>query len=115
MATEHPLNSLQTIPEPPVTISEAARQEWLALIEPVVHVERTRPVDLRSFELLCEIMADIRGLEATLRKEGYSVKSSGGPKPNPCIRTLENARRQALSLLAKFGILPDGDKVWNRH
>jgi phage terminase small subunit len=115
MTSEHPLNSLQSIPEPPKTISEAARQEWMALIEPVVHVERTRPVDLRSFELLCEILADIRGLEAAIRKEGYSVESSGGLKPHPGLRGLENARRQTVSLLAKFGILPDGSKVWNRH
>ena len=115
MTSEHPLNSLQIVPEPPVTLSEAARLEWLALIEPVVHVERARPVDSRAFELLCEVLADIRGLEAAIRKEGYTVTSSGGPKPNPSVRTLENARRQAVSLLGKFGLMPDGSKVWNLH
>ena len=115
MTKEHPLNSLQTYPDAPATISEAGRQEWQALIKPVVLVKHTREVDLRSFELLCELLADIRGLEAAIHADGYCVESSGGPKANPALRSLESARRQAVSLLARFGILPDGSTVYNRH
>lgn len=115
MIEKHPLNSLQDIPAPPETISEAARQEWLALIASVVLVERTRRVDLRSFDSMCEILADCRSLEAAaIHKEGYCVESGGGPKPHPALRSLESARRQAVSLLARFGILPDGSQVYNR-
>ena len=45
MTKEHPLNSLQTYPDAPATISEAGRQEWQALIKPVVLVKHTREVD----------------------------------------------------------------------
>ncbi len=100
----HPGYRLPESPEPPDTLSQGARAEWQAIL-PVIYELRTgRGADLRLLELLCELLADIRSLEAKIRLEGYTVTSSGGPKPHPALRSLESARRQAQNLLDKFGL-----------
>lgn len=70
-----------------------------------------RPTDLRALELLCEILSDTRKIEETIKAEGYTVASSGGPKPHPTLRSLETQRRQAQNLMEKFDLLPDDCKV----
>jgi P27 family predicted phage terminase small subunit len=111
MVTEHPANSLQAIPSAPDTLSEGARLEWQQLAPVIFALKTARPADLRALELLCEILADIRAIEETVRSEGYTVISSGGPKPHPALRTLDSNRRQAQALMDKFRLLPNGRQV----
>jgi len=107
---EHPGYRLSEPPPPPTTASEGAKQEWEDIV-PIIYQLRTgRPADLRLIELACEMLADVRGLEAVIRKEGYTVTSSGGPKPHPALRSLEIARRQAQQLLDKFGLAGSGGR-----
>lgn len=93
--------------EPPDTLSERGRQEWRSLA-PALHVLGTgRPADLRLFELLCELLADIRSMEETLRAEGHTTRAgSGGDKAHPLLNSLAAARRHAHSLLQQFGMAP---------
>ena len=102
--SKHPGYRLSELPPPPDTLSQGARAEWVAVLPVIFELRTGRPADLRLLELLCEILADTRGLEAAVRQEGFSVESSGGLKPNPSLRSLENARRQAQHLLDRFGL-----------
>jgi phage terminase small subunit len=93
MTPDHPGNQLKAIPPAADTLSEGARQEWQTLAPIIFQLKTGRPADLRILELLCEILADIRSIEAAVRSEGYTVTSSGGPKPHPALRSLESNRR----------------------
>ena len=104
--SNHPAYRLESVPEPPDTLSEGAKQEWKAIAPVIFELRTARPADLSTLGLLCEILADIRALETTVRSEGYTVTSSGGPKPHPGLRALETARHQAQNLLDKFGLVP---------
>ena len=107
----HPGNSLKSSPQAPDSLSVGARSEWETLAPIIFKLGTGRPADLRSLELLSEILADIRGLEEIVRSAGYTVTSSGGPKPHPGLRSLETARRQAQNLMEKFNLLPKGRRI----
>ena len=111
----HPGNSLKQIPPAPDTLSIGARQEWKALAPDIFRLKTGRPADERALELLCEILSDIRCMEATIRSEGYTVTSSGGPKAHPVLRNLEAQRRQAQQLLLLFDLLPSGRQIWDNY
>jgi len=104
--SNHPGYRLSEPASPPDTLSQGAKQEWEAILPIIYEIRTGRPADLRLLEMLCEILADIRALEETIRLEGYTVTSSGGPKPHPGLRSLESARRQGQNLLDKFGLVP---------
>ena len=109
MTTNHPLFRLETIPEPPAELSEAARAEWLVLLPVIVELGTARPADLRVLSLLCELLADIAGMETSIREQGYCIQAgSGGMKANPVLRALDAARRQAEQLLRQFELAPTG-------
>jgi len=105
--SNHVAFRLDHVPEPPDTLSEGGRQEWRSLA-PTLHVLGTaRPADLRLFELLCELLSDIRSMEETLRAQGHTTRAgSGGEKANPLLASLQAARRHAHSLLQQFGLSP---------
>jgi len=108
----HVGNSLQTVPLPPDSLSEGARREWTTIAPVIFELHTGRPADLRTLELLCEILADIRSLEGAIRADGYTIQGgSGGAKANPALRNLEASRRQAQMLLDRFGLMPDGRKI----
>ena len=108
----HPAYQLSEIPEPPDSVSNGARIEWLALAKTVFELQTARPADLRTFELMCELLADINSLQETIRSEGYTVEAgSGGRKGHPGLASLEKARRQAQSLLDQFGLVPGGRTI----
>jgi P27 family predicted phage terminase small subunit len=105
----HPHFRLETVPEPPDTLSEAANAEWRELLPTIVQLGTARPADLRLLALLCELLADIAGMEASIRDQGYTIQAgSGGLKANPVLRALDAARRQAESLLRHFELAPAG-------
>lgn len=103
----HPAYRLASIPEPPDTMSAGAAQEWRTLAKQIYQLRTARPADLRLLELLCEILADISALQETIRKDGYTTEAgSGGVKGHPGLASLEKARRQAHTLLDRFGLVP---------
>ena len=109
----HPGNKLKNIPPPPDSLSAGARREWESLAPIIFQLQTGRPADSHALELLCEILTDIRALQETVRAEGFTVDSSGGPKPHPGLRNLESARRHAQQLLEKFDLTPNRNKVWD--
>ena len=103
----HPYFRMQAVPEPPAELSEAARAEWLNLLPTIVALGTARPADLRVLSLLCELLADISGMQDSIRENGYVVQAgSGGKKANPVLRALDASRRQAEQLLRHFELVP---------
>jgi P27 family predicted phage terminase small subunit len=108
--TDHPAYLLATIPAPPDALSAAARQEWKAVLPLVFELRTARPADLPLLEMLCELKADVRCLEETVRTEGYTTEAgSGGRKAHPGLQNLAAARRQVQNILTKFGLAPGCD------
>ena len=92
---------------PPDTLSEGANKEWKVLAPIIFQIQTATPADLPSLEMLCEIRADIRSLEETIKSEGYTIEAgSGGRKSHPGLQSLAAARRQSQNLLDKFGLVP---------
>ncbi len=102
-----PAYRLTCVPLPPNTLSEDAREDWKLLATQIYQLRTARPVDLRLLEMLCEISADIRALQKTIRIDGYTIEAgSGGRKGHPALASLEKARRHAQNLLDLFGLTP---------
>ena len=105
--TNHPAYRLESIPEPPAALSECGKQEWNAIVPVIYELQTARPADLRTLELLCEILADINTLQETVRKDGILIGTgTDSYKTHPAQKSLEVARRQAQNLLDGFGLVP---------
>jgi len=105
--TNHPAYRLESIPEPPDTLSVGAEQEWKAIVPVIYELQTARPADLRTLELLCEILADINTLQETVRRDGILIGTgTDSYKTHPAQKSLEVARRQAQNLLDKFDLVP---------
>jgi len=105
--TNHPAYRLESIPEPPDTLSVGAEREWKAILPVIFELQMARPADLRTLELLCEILADINTLQQTVRRDGILIHTgTESYKCHPAQKSLEVARRQAQNLLDKFDLVP---------
>jgi P27 family predicted phage terminase small subunit len=103
----HQAYRLESIPEPPGTLSEGAKREWKAIVPVVFELQTARPADLRSLELLVELLADINTLQDIVRKDGVLISTgTDSYKTHPAQKSLEVARRQAQNLMALFGLVP---------
>ena len=103
----HPGYCLESIPQPVDTLSTGAKAEWKRLAPTIFKLQTARPADLRSLELLCEILADITVLQQTIRTDGILIKTgTNSQKCHPAQKSLEAARRQAHRLLDQFGCIP---------
>jgi len=95
------------MPVAPESLSTAARAHWDELIPVIYDLKTARPADIPVLILLCESRADVDALQATLRKEGFTTESAAGSKKShPATKTLENARREVLGLMDRFGLTP---------
>ncbi len=104
----HPAFRLAELPPAPVTLSEGGKQEWSVLMPIIYDLCTARPADVPAIEMLCEIKADIRTLEARIHADGILIEAgSGGHKTHPAQKSLETARSQAKTLMDRFGLLPD--------
>jgi P27 family predicted phage terminase small subunit len=95
------------MPDPPESLSAGARAHWDELIPTIFDLKKARPADIPVLILLVEARSDVDSLQATLRAEGFCTTSAAGSKKShPAVRTLENARREVLSLMDGFGLTP---------
>ena len=74
----HPGYCLESIPQPVDTLSTGAKAEWKRLAPTIFKMQTARPADLRSLELLCEILADITRTShcTTMLKPERTAKSA---------------------------------------
>ena len=103
----YPKYALIDVPPPPDSAREASQREWRRLAPIVFKLGYTTPADLRALELLCDVLATTKELEAVIAEEGALIDAgSGGKKAHPALRILESARKQAHVLLRDFGLTP---------
>lgn len=94
---------------PPATLSPDAAVEWNRLIGVLAEIGTARHADLRSFELLCEVLATERQLRESITREGFNIETAdGNPKANPSVKLLDSTRNQAHRMLSDFGLVPKG-------
>lgn len=98
---------LQNPPSPPDDLSPGAAVEWARLAGVLTEVGSLTRADLRGLAMLCELLADVRDLEAQVRRDGYLVPAAnGGTKGNPASQALATARAQAHRMLSDYGLNP---------
>ena len=103
----HPAFCLGSVPLPVDTLSPGAKAEWKRLAPTIFEMQTARPADLRTLELLCEILADITVLQGIIRADGILIKTgTNSHKTHPAQKSLESARRQAHRILDQFGLVP---------
>ena len=107
MSENHPAYRLPAVPIPPDTLSEGAREEWKRIAPVIYELQTARIADLQALALLCEILADVKALQKTIQREGWTIEAgSGGRKCHPAAKELAGARRHAQRLLDLFGLVP---------
>ncbi|HEV2038369.1 MAG TPA: phage terminase small subunit P27 family [Candidatus Eremiobacteraceae bacterium] len=103
------LERFKVAPAAPDHLSERAKAEWDALALVCTQIGVLTPADLRSLELLAEILAGEGELRALLAAEGMTIPgAAGNSKTHPAARLLESTRNQAQKLLGDFGLTPRG-------
>ncbi|MDQ2963221.1 MAG: phage terminase small subunit P27 family [Pseudomonadota bacterium] len=96
-------------PRAPKHLSERARAEWIVLARVTCEIGTLTGADLRSLELLCEVLATEAELRELLKAEGLTIAGAGGNlKGHPATRLLAAARNQAAKMLSDFGLTPKG-------
>jgi len=94
-------------PKPPAWLSKSACVEWRRLSGLAYNLGKLRVETTRSFALLCEVLAQADAARQTIEAEGLTVAAgNGGTKAHPALRVGEAARKEAVRLLAQFGLSP---------
>lgn len=103
------MERLKVPPDPPTTLTDEAKSEWIILAASCVDLGVLSGADLRALELLCEVLASEQELRALLQKEGMTIAGAGSnAKSHPAVKLLESTRNQAVRMLSDFGLTPRG-------
>lgn len=98
---------LESIPEPPETLSAGARGHWDELMPIIFDLGTARVADIPALIILCEARSDLDALQETLRRDGFCTESAAGSKKShPAVKSLENSRHQVEHQMDRFGLLP---------
>ncbi len=98
---------LQATPRPPAGLDPTAAAEWKALAPLLVSSGVLTAADLRTLRLLCETLADVAALAATIKAEGLTIESAtGARKAHPALNALGTSRALAHRMLSDFGLSP---------
>ena len=100
------------LPEMPESLSEPARQHWNELI-PLIHdLKNARPADIPILIVMCEALADLNAMQASIRRDGFtSTTPTGAVKGHPALRGLEACRNKVEHLMDQFGLMPSGYRL----
>lgn len=92
--------------EPPAFVRSkpAALAFWKQHAPALVSARRLQPLQAETFGILCEMAADVRALSEAVASEGLLVETARGPRANPKIALLRDARRDLLAAARGFGL-----------
>ena len=100
------------LPEMPESLSEPARQHWNELIPIIYDMKKARPADIPALIILCEALADLNQMQASIRRDGFTSKTpTGAIKGHPALRGLEACRNKVEHLMNQFGLMPSGYRL----
>jgi phage terminase small subunit len=63
-----------------------------------------QPLQADCFAIVCEQAAEVRLLSDAVSAEGLLIDTPRGPRPNPKVRLLRDARRDLLAAARGFGL-----------
>jgi len=92
--------------EPPgfVRTNPAALAFWKKHAPALVAAKRLQPLQADCFGVVCEMAADVRMLSEVVAAEGLLIATDRGPRANPKVALLRDARRDLLAAARGFGL-----------
>ena len=104
--------AFEELPEMPESLGESARQHWNELIPIVYDLKKARPADIPALIIMCEALADLNQMQASIRRDGFtSTTPTGAVKGHPALRGLEACRNKVEHLFHQFDLMPSGYKL----
>jgi P27 family predicted phage terminase small subunit len=97
---------LSELPPAPKSLSDEAKNQWLALAPAVLAVGISQ-ADFAAYALLCETLASAELARREIERDGMMIAAGKvGHKSHPAIGVMEHARVQAANLLDRFHLTP---------
>ncbi len=92
--------------EPPdfIAANPPALAFWQKHAPALIAAKRLQPLQAECFGIICEQAAEVRILSAAVATEGLLIDGARGPRPNPKVRLLRDARRDLLAAARGFGL-----------
>lgn len=88
----------------PKWLDRLARQEWDRVVPVLVELGTVTPLDEAQLANYCATQSLAIRLTRELAKEGEVIPTAWGPKANPKVAMLKEARAQATQLADRFGL-----------
>lgn len=92
--------------EPPgfVTTNPRALAYWQEVAPALIASKRLKPEQAHILGVVCEMAGEVRTLAETVAAEGLLIEGPRGPRANPRVRLLRDARRDLLAAARGFGL-----------
>ena len=92
--------------EPPsfVRSNPRALAYWQEVAPALLTSKRLKPEQAHILGVVCEMAGEVRMLSEMVASEGLLIEGPRGPRPNPRIRLLRDARRDLLAAARGFGL-----------
>lgn len=92
--------------EPPdyILANPPAMAFWQKHAPALIAAKRLQPLQADCFAIVCEQAAEVRVLSEAVSAEGLLIDTARGPRPNPKVRLLRDARRDLLAAARGFGL-----------
>lgn len=92
--------------EPPAFIKSnpAAMDFWGKHAPALIAAKRLQLLQADCFAIVCEQAAEVRQLSEAVAAEGLLIETPRGPRANPKVRLLRDARRDLLAAARGFGL-----------
>lgn len=103
-----PMQAVETLPEPPETLSGDGVAAWCRFGAMAIELGTLTRNDIGLLELLARAWSSCIELEALLRRDGLILVSGEVQKAHPAIAALDRSRALAHRLLADLGLTPPG-------
>ena len=101
-------NTLTKAPAPPELLGRSGKALWRKLVKPLMALNLLTALDLVALESYCDAYDVWMLTRREFKRNGsrLTVETMGGPKQNPLLVIIRNARDDMRKLSAEFGLSP---------
>jgi phage terminase small subunit len=89
-----------------VTSIPRALAYWQEVAPALIASKRLKPEQAHILGVVCEMAGQVRLLSEAVAAEGLLIEGPRGPRPNPRVRLLRDARRDLLAAALGLGSTP---------
>lgn len=104
--TQPDQNALPDVTGAPAWLSRDAKAEWNRVMPILVGRRILTDADLASFENYCVAIGQVRECERLIRRAGYVVETTRGPRAHPAVKIQSDAMTRARLLACELGLTP---------